>query len=128
MLVLNTTSPSISPRAPKARPAKTVPSSSASLAMSMAAVASPAQDSEAPTRLIVAHDQHNAVGSVATTRIESGREQAFQGEEVQRLGEDVIESGAPPALGVVPRRMARHRDQQGFGRPIARAEPTGNLK
>src|SRR4051812_33533496 len=35
MLVLNTTSPSISPRAPNARPVKTVPSSSASFAMSI---------------------------------------------------------------------------------------------
>src|SRR4051812_6689194 len=35
MLVLKTTSPSTSPRAPKAPPVKTVPSSNASLAMSM---------------------------------------------------------------------------------------------
>src|SRR4051812_44582497 len=35
MLVLKTTSPSTSPRAPKARPVNTEPSSSASLAMSM---------------------------------------------------------------------------------------------
>ena len=35
MLVLKTTSPSLSPRAPKAVPVKTVPSSSASFAMSI---------------------------------------------------------------------------------------------
>src|SRR4051812_18480313 len=99
MLVLKTTSPSTSPRAPKARPVKIVPSSSASLAESMGVVGvrvSFSWESSRPQSRQYSSGQYTGSSSVAARSAPEPIAQANrpaprghrQGRHVERHGHD----------------------------------------